>query len=78
MQINKHHCWECGKNALSSCGGEAHRRERNKIICLVCRTYLVRDIMEEMQLNGLAPDRQFLESAIRSVALWTSFCCSLT
>ncbi|KAK9909736.1 hypothetical protein WJX75_006740 [Coccomyxa subellipsoidea] len=29
------------------------------------RTYLLRDIMEEMALNGIAPDRQFLESAIR-------------
>lgn len=34
----------------------------------VGRTYLVRDIYEEMQLNGIAPDRRFFEYAIRYVA----------
>ncbi|CAL8461625.1 g1156 [Coccomyxa elongata] len=29
------------------------------------RTYLIRDILEEMQLNGVAPDAQFLVSAIK-------------
>ena len=34
-------------------------------LLLLCRTYLIRDIMEEMELNGVAPDAQFLVSAIR-------------
>ena len=31
---------------------------------LLCRTFLIRDVMDEMLLNGLAPDRVFLELSI--------------
>lgn len=29
-----------------------------------CRTFLIRDVMDEMMLNGLVPDRVFLELSI--------------
>ena len=31
---------------------------------LLCRTFLIRDVMDEMLLNGLTPDRVFLELSI--------------
>lgn len=50
--------------------GESRQARGGEGWVRVCRTYLLRDIMEEMALNGIAPDRQFLESAIRLVILW--------
>lgn len=32
--------------------------------CELRRTFLIRDVMDEMLLNGLAPDRVFLEHSI--------------
>ncbi len=34
------------------------------LLCNLCRTFLIRDVMDEMLLNGLAPDRVFLELSI--------------
>lgn len=47
--------------------------DRSRVAC-VCRTYLIRDIVEEMQLNGVAPDAQFLMSAIKCASIIFSAC----